>query len=189
MKQGSAVAALAVLLAAGAPAGAQEATIYRDTGYSGPAVAVSEEKPDMGLRFNVNAIRIQSGTWELCPERNFRGNCLKLDRSSSNLFAQHGWSGRLGSMRPVSDQGWGGSGGGSGSDNPSLRGMSAEFFPRPAERGRRILACPGGSGTVACAERTATEWCRRVGWSRAAHTRMETVNRATYLVDTLCVRG
>ncbi|WP_448580124.1 beta/gamma crystallin-related protein, partial [Thermaurantiacus sp.] len=129
--------ALSILIAAGAPAAANEAIIYRDTGFSGPAVNVTSARSDLGLRYNVNAIRVQSGRWELCPERNFRGRCIMVSRSSPNLFAQYGWAGPLGSMRPA---GWGGGSGGGGGqfDNPSLRGMAAEFFPRPADRGGRI---------------------------------------------------
>lgn len=177
---------LMLLLAAGAPVAANEAIIYRDTGFSGPALNVASARPDLGLRYNVNAIRVQSGRWELCPERNFRGRCIMVSQSSPNLFAQFGWAGPLGSMRPA--EGGGGSGGGQ-VDNPSLRGMAAEFFPRPADRGGRILACLRGQATSACAQNTANDWCRSIGWTRAAHTRIETQNRTNYLVDTLCVRG
>jgi hypothetical protein len=180
---------LMLLLAAGTEVAANEAIIYRDTGFSGPAVNVTSANPDLGLRYNVNAIRVQSGRWELCPERNFRGRCIMVSQSSPNLFAQFGWAGPLGSMRPA---GWGGGGSGGGGgqvDNPSLRGMAAEFFPRPADRGGRILACPRGQATASCAQQTANDWCRSIGWSRAAHTRIETQNRTNYLVDTLCVRG
>lgn len=150
-----------------------------------------DAKPDLRLASPVNAIRVASGTWELCSERNFFGRCITMNASSPNLAASHGWRGQLRSMRPVSDSGWGG---GSGwgqvpSDNRSMRGMASEYFPQPATRGYRVEACPGGSATAVCAQRNADSFCRSGGWNRAAYQRMETVSGRVFLADLLCAPG
>ena len=45
-----------------------EATIYRDAGYRGPAVFIGEAKPNLGLAWPVNSIRVPNGRWELCEK-------------------------------------------------------------------------------------------------------------------------
>lgn len=187
-------AGFAMLLAVlAAPTAAQEATIYRDRGFSGPAMAASQAQPDLRLAWPVWAIRVASGTWELCPDRNYRGRCITVNASSPDLGMSHGWRGQLRSMRPVGDDGWGGSGG-SGwgqipSDNRSMRGMASEYFPQPASRGYRVEACPGGLASAACAQRSADSFCRSGGWTRSAFQRTETVRGRNYLADVLCTRS
>ena len=65
-----------------------EATIYRDVGYNGPAVALSDSNPNMGLAWPVNAIRVQSGVWQLCERPNYRGQCRVYDRDTPMLRRQ-----------------------------------------------------------------------------------------------------
>lgn len=185
-------ALLALAAAATAPLAANEVTVYRDRGFSGPAVAVSEANPDLRLVWPVNSIRVAAGTWELCPERNFRGRCITLSSSSPNLAMTHGWRGRLQSIRPVGDSGWGGGWSGWGqvpSDNRSMRGMASEYFPQPASRGYRVEACPGGLASAACVQRSADSFCRSGGWNRSAFQRTETVRGRNYLADVLCTRS
>ncbi len=183
----------AILAVLATPALANEATIYRDRGFSGPAMAASQPQPDLRLAWPVWSIRIASGTWELCPDRNYRGRCITVTRTSPDLGMSHGWRGQLRSMRPIGDGGWGG-GGGSGwgqvpSDNRSMRGVASEYFPQPARRGYRVEACPGGNASPACAQRNADSFCRAGGWTRAAFQQMETVRGRVFLADVLCTRS
>jgi len=161
-----------------------EAIIYRDAGYQGPAVNISRPEANLGLAWRVGSIRVRSGQWQLCERTNYRGNCRTVDadrpvlgRPLRGIVVQ--------SMRPL-----GGSGGGSGSyepgRNPSLRGMAAEFYPAPARGGYRVLACPSGSATAACAERNAAQFCSAMGWRRSVRQGMETVRGRVYLADVLC---
>lgn len=161
-----------------------EAIIYRDAGYRGPAVNVSQPQPNLGLSWRVNAIRVRAGRWQLCERTNYRGSCRTIDydrpvlgSSSRGITVQ--------SMRPI-----GGSGGGSGSmepgRNPSLRGMASEFYPAPARGGYRVLACPYGNANANCAERSANDFCAAMGWRRSVRQGMETVRRQVYLADVLC---
>ncbi|TPE60164.1 beta/gamma crystallin family protein [Sandaracinobacter neustonicus] len=183
---------VAVGLAVSAPVLAQSATIYRDTNFSGPAVAVDRANADMRLNFQVNSIRIASGEWELCPEPNFRGRCLTVTRSNADLRRAFGWPGRLQSMRPTGS--WGGGPGGPGGPGGGpitgqrLKGMASEYFPAPRQGNSRVLACRNGSATATCAAQTADRFCVDAGWRGAAYQLMETENRRVYLADVLCVR-
>lgn len=167
------------------PTAPPEAIIYRDAGYNGPAVNVSQAQPNMGLAWRVNSIRVRSGRWELCERTNFRGTCRSYD--SDNAMLGNLLRGvTVQSMRPV------GGGGGGGPEvpgnNPSLRGMAAEFYPAPAQNGRRILACVRGSATANCAATPADRFCEALGWTASARESMETVSGRVYLADVLCSR-
>lgn len=65
----------------------------------------------------------------------------------------------------------------------SLRGMAAEFFPAPAERGGRVLSCV--SGAAACAQDSARRFWGARGWPAVGQ---ETVGGRNYLADVLCTR-
>jgi hypothetical protein len=177
----------ATLLLAGSVANAQvdRATLYRDPGFRGPAVAVERADPNMQLGFEIFSVRIAGVPWELCPEPNYRGRCLTVGQSTSDLRRTFGWQGPLRSLRPA------GSGGGSGGPvgGQSLRGMVSEFYPAPRQGGQRVLACPRGSATATCAAATADRMCRDAGWNGASHQTMQTANGRTYLADVLCVRS
>lgn len=159
-----------------------EAIIYRDAGYKGPAVNVSRAEPDLDLSFRVNAIRVRSGTWQVCERPDYRGTCRSFNRDTP-LLAIRGMA--VQSMRP--EGGGGGSlPGGEQGSNPNLRGMAAQFYPAPALRGYRVEACTTGSATANCAKRTAIEFCTSMGWRTSARQMMETVRGRAYLADVLC---
>lgn len=165
-----------------------EATIYRDASYRGPAVFIGEAKPNLGLAWPVNSIRVKSGRWEMCERTRYRGQCRTIDRDTPVLNnVLRGLT--IQSIRPT------GSGGGGGWDpNPPAndqvtRGNFAEFHTQPSTGNRRVLACANGSGTADCAAQTADTWCRSVGWNGSAREHMETVANRVYLTDVLCVRS
>lgn len=163
------------------------ATIYRDTNYSGPAVAVERANPDLRLGFSVRSIRIRSGAWQLCSLRNYGGTCITVIASTPDLGNRLGMLRRLGSMRPVASRPEPPVPPGSGQ---SLRGMGAEFFPAPRNRnGGRVLSCRDGGSTANCAARTADQFCRAAGWNGSAYQSQQTEGRRVYLADVLCVRS
>ncbi|MGQ2933708.1 beta/gamma crystallin-related protein [Sphingopyxis sp.] len=163
-----------------------EATIYRDDGYRGPAVFVGEAKPNLGLAWPVNSIRVASGRWELCERTRYRGPCRTVDQNTPMLGSPvRGLT--IQSIRPV------GTGGGGGWQPPAndqvTRGNFAEFHTQPARGNARILACEAGSANANCAARTADTYCRSIGWNGSAREHMETVSGRVYLADVLCVRS
>lgn len=171
-----------------------QATVYRDMGWNGPAVTLSGDRPDLGLNWQVNSIRVQSGRWQLCERTRYRGRCITVDRDEAMLGSPtRGMA--IQSARPISGSGggWGGGGGSWQQDAPAndqtARGMFAQFHTQPQRGGYRIRACTTGSATAACAARTADQFCRQSGWSGSAREHIETVGRTAYLADTLCVRS
>ncbi|WP_428684634.1 beta/gamma crystallin-related protein [Sphingopyxis sp.] len=164
-----------------------EATIYRDAAYKGPAVFIGEEKPNLGLAWPVNSVRVASGRWELCEKTRYRGNCRTIDRDTPMLGnILRGIT--IQSIRPV-----GNNGGGWNQQPPAndqvARGNFAEFHTQPSQGRYRVLACTSGSSTANCAARTADTWCRSIGWNGSAREHMETVSGREYLADVLCVRS
>ncbi|MFN3989959.1 MAG: beta/gamma crystallin-related protein [Erythrobacter sp.] len=163
------------------PEPAPEAIIYRDMGHQGPAVNVSQPQPNLGLAWRVNAVRVVSGEWQLCESANYRGRCRVVNRDTPMLVNPvRGMM--VQSMRPVGYFVPGGEPG----DNASLRGMAAEFYPKPALRGYRVPACTSGGATSACAARSAAQFCASMGWNRSTRQAMETVRGQVYLADVLC---
>ncbi len=163
------------------PEPAPEAVIYRDMGYQGPAVNVSQAQANLGLAWRVNAVRVMSGEWQLCEERNFRGRCRTVNRDTPMLGNPlRGIP--VQSMRPIG----GTMPGGEPGNNKSLRGMAAEFYPRPAQRGYRVPACATGNANANCAARTAQQFCADMGWRTSARQSLETVRGQAYLADVLC---
>lgn len=161
-----------------------EATIYRDAAYRGPAVFIGEAKPNLGLAWPVNSIRVTQGRWELCEKTRYRGTCRTVDRDTPML-------GNI--LRGITVQSMRPTGGGSDpyppANDQSVRGNFAEFHTQPMSGRTRVLACASGSGTANCAARTADSWCRSIGWNGSAREHMETVNGRIYLADVLCVRS
>lgn len=164
--------------------GGAEAIVYRDTGFRGPAMAVSRADPDVRLAWPVTSVRVKRGSWQLCNAANYKGACITVTRDEPNLSGKLGRGNMLRSIRPVG--GWGGGGGAAG--GKSLRGMAAEFYPAPMLGNSRVLACRHGSATANCAAQTADAFCRSAGWTASARETMETVNRKVYLADVLCSR-
>lgn len=163
-----------------------EATIYRDAGYRGPAVFIGEAKPNLGLAWPVNSVRVTNGRWELCERTRYRGTCRTVDRDTPMLNnILRGLT--IQSIRPV------GTGGGWNPAPPandqSVRGNFAEFHTQPSTGNYRVLACTSGSASSSCAARAADTWCRSIGWNGSAREHMETVGGRVYLADVLCVRS
>ncbi|CAN7315012.1 hypothetical protein LJR219_001641 [Phenylobacterium sp. LjRoot219] len=180
---GIVVAALACT-ALGAPAGALaqpapgEITFYADIGFKGQSRSVNEARNVLTIPFVVRSARITGrGTWEACSRANFRGPCNTVSTDQGNIR----WT--VASARPVAPQVQPPRPPAAGA---SLRGMAAEFFPAPAERGGRVASC--ASGAAACAADSARRFCASRGWRGAAHYAQETVNRINYLADVLCTR-
>lgn len=179
--------------------GSGYATVYRDPGMRGPAVAVQRAEPRFEIAFPIRSINVQSGLWQLCGERNFRGQCAVFDSSQRNLTNRLPNNGFIRSIRPIRFTGPGPGPGpgpgypnpgfpGGGNPGPSLRGSTAEFFTQPREGGQRVLACLRGSASAACIQASANAFCQRRGWTRAQHQRGETQRGRVYLMDVLCTR-
>lgn len=184
----------AILLALGlqvAPGyAANEIIIHRDRNFNGPAVVERRADPNLQLPWSIGSVRVMGGSWEFCERPNFRGACTIVNRSVRDM-RELDIGRRIGSVRPVAVR-----------PQPpiapapsvpagqtSLRGMAAEFFPAPQERGRRVLSCPNGGSSANCAAETANRFCVRQGWRAARNSAQQSVRGEVYLADVLCVQS
>lgn len=183
--------------------------VFVRPGYTGQnfGFTTSQERTPGGVVFGSATVR---GTWQLCSGPVYSGQCITVDRDTPNL--DQTFPRGVGSFRIVSGSG---SGGGSGrgpsmpqmpqaerGDNANLRGATAAFYPRPAERGFRVAINDddrNGSGRGRY-DRSATRpdqqdvrneanrFCRINGYAQSRNDEAELVNGRYYLSDVLCVR-
>ena len=81
MKLSMTLAALAVLAAAAGTAQGAALTIYKQPGFSGPALGVHEDTRDLtssGFVDQASSIVVHSGLWQLCSQPDFGGDCAVL---------------------------------------------------------------------------------------------------------------
>jgi hypothetical protein len=162
--------------------GSGEITFFSQIAFRGQTYTVTGPREVINIPWTVRSARLSGGgSWEICPRSGYRGKCNQVTDTQGNIA----WT--VASARPSRG---GGGGGGGGPPPPasggSLRGMSAEFHPQPAERGVRVLSC--NSGAAACASDAANRFCRARGWTASSYERQETVSGRVYLADVLCTR-
>ncbi|WP_129791339.1 hypothetical protein [Sphingosinicella sp. CPCC 101087] len=153
-----------------------EVILFSQIGFRGQTFVISGERQTVRVPWAVRSARVASGEqWELCSRTRFRGPCNRLSRNVANVR----WA--VASARPTAimlpEPGGG----------ESLRGMSAEFFPRPSDGRGRVISC--ASGAAACAADSARAFCRSRGWNGAGYHRQETVGGRNFLADLLCTRA
>lgn len=179
----------AIALAYVAPAVAQDrmapnAQFFSGTNFTGRSLTVTGSTPIFAATWTPRSVRMGGGSsWEVCEQPAFRGRCTVVQGTSSDLRAQLGVSG-VRSVRQAANTVPPPSGGG----GQSLKGMAAEFFPAPQSHGRRIEACPGGSGSAACITQNADRFCKSIGYVRSRNSAGETVGGRIFLADVLCSR-
>lgn len=178
------ITCIALMLCAVAPmAGSAQRvgqiTFFSQIGFRGLSFTVSGPSETVRVPFRVRSAQLAQGDmWEVCPQARYRGNCNVISTSQGNVA----WT--VNSVRPVSPAvtlpepipGVG----------QSLRGMTAEFFPRPSDTSGRVVSCT--QGTAACAAQAADRFCRSRGWTASAYERQETVAGRNLLTDVLCTR-
>lgn len=87
----------------GGGGGYSRITLYRHTNYAGQSRTFSTDVPDLGgYSFNnlTSSVVVQGGIWQLCDKPNYKGYCVILDRSQSNLWP-FGFNDRTESLRRV----------------------------------------------------------------------------------------
>jgi len=131
-----------VLVIVPGPAAAQrggpdQIVIYRDRNFSGPAVSISQNRPNLRLSWAVGSVRVRRGTWQLCERANFLGPCRTMSSDNRNL----------GRLRVQSARTW--------QSNPGWRVLGSTDVGRFG-RDRRVIQVRGNQGLRAlrlCAER------------------------------------
>jgi len=203
---GAGFSTLALLSLAGGAAFAQSSepriTLYGSTGYNKPLMTVSGPIEDIDIGVPIHSAKVLSGTWQLCPRNNFRGNCLIVTDGVKSLKKEMGLLSKLSSVRPVASAAAAAEPAATPAYVPvpvpettetvapraasaapsapplSLRGRNAEFFPVPTQNGVRLTG--GGSA--------AKQFCRAHGWKEAEHYARESApDGSETLIDLLCV--
>jgi len=174
--------------------GAAQAAIYLYPGpnFQGDPVVIRTDSPTTSVQIT-RSVRVDRGeTWRVCSRPRGAEPCLVFTGDVRDITGNP----IMRDIRSINYAGGGGSGGGGwgdlrpGANQPRLRGMAAEFFPRPTDRrGERIEACFRRSATAACAADTADEFCRAAGWTGARSQAMETYRGRARLADVLCARS
>jgi len=93
--------ALLAATAMSLPAFGAEIIVYEDAYYSGASRQLTDDIEDLDVeRFNnrISSVRVVSGFWTLCENRNFSGRCESVSGDVSNL-ASTGLNDRISSVR------------------------------------------------------------------------------------------
>jgi hypothetical protein len=179
--------------------GAQgQATVFPFGGFGGRGVTLTAPIADLDTRYGGFAsIRVRDGVWQVCDQRNFAGRCAYTSVDHPSVQSLN--LARIVSARPVRlveppGRGPGGPGRGPApcvAAAPSaLRGVTAEFFPRPALNGCRIeVPGRGPQPDMTLALSQADRFCRDRGYAIARDAGVEPVSRRWYLSDVLCKRN
>ncbi|MEO8134181.1 MAG: beta/gamma crystallin-related protein [Betaproteobacteria bacterium] len=125
----SAAMSCAVLVAA------QEIILYQDDNFSGPRYSANTSVPDLGgAGFNdrASSVTIRGGSWQLCADSWYRGQCVTLNPGDYRSLSAMGLNDRVSSLREISWNGGGGGGGGGG----GFIGGSIVLYDSPGMTGR-----------------------------------------------------
>ena len=179
--------------------GEYDITLFQHDNFRGAFLGFDEEVRDLS-QYNYNdtasSIRVTSGRWLVCSDRDFRGDC-EIIRGSVRDLDEFFLNDKITSLRPArrgdrpsAGGGYGPRGdNGYGNDYPRPRGggygprggydggyegQDTVFFPRPLDR--RGSEIRNGDGR-------ATRFCRDNGFSGAAYK-----SRGRYLKDVLCTK-
>lgn len=138
-------AAAAVLAATLCTQAAAELVLYENDDFDGRSFRAYVAEPNLNrMAFNdlASSIVVRSGSWELCSDADFRGQCITLSPGSYPSLRSMGLNDRVSSVRPASSGGgnWGGGWGGGG-------GGPVELYEH-ADYGGRSIATGGSANLV-----------------------------------------
>ena len=114
MKAASIAIAVATLGCA-ATVGAQEIVLYENDNFNGQRYSANHSINDLGsVGFNdrASSVTIRGGSWQLCSDAYFRGQCVTLGQGEYPSLGAMGLNDRVSSLREI---GWNSGGGGNNS--------------------------------------------------------------------------
>ena len=82
---GTAAALLAPAAIVGAQNNAPQVSIYGQRNYQGPALTVTDTRPDLGQAVPMRSIRVNGGAWQVCERANFTGSCTRFSSSDTDV--------------------------------------------------------------------------------------------------------
>ncbi len=124
-----------------AAAVAQEITLFEGENFSGRRFAANSSMPNLdatGFNDRAASAIIRAGTWQLCSDAYYRGNCVTLEPGNYSTLGAMGLSNRLSSLREI---GWNSGGGGGGGGVPGGGGYAAraQLFEGEGFVGQNIM--------------------------------------------------
>jgi len=129
----------ASLLAVAAQAAAQEIVLFQNENYNGPRYAASSSVSDLarvGFNDRASSATIRGGSWQLCTDAYFRGQCTTLSPGNYPSLAAMGINNQISSLREI---GWSGGGdrpGNGGGGGGGFGGGSITLYDSPGISGR-----------------------------------------------------
>ena len=95
------------LLAASTATLAAEIVLFSGENFRGPRLQVESAVPNLarsGFNDLASSISVRRGTWQVCDDAGFRGNCVTLTEGDYPTLGQMGLTDRVSSLREVTDR-------------------------------------------------------------------------------------
>lgn len=144
MKSARSPLVIAAALSFAAAAGAQDVILYEDDDFNGQRYSVNGSVSDLaqaGFNDRASSLVIRGGSWQICADAWFRGQCVTLGPGNYRSLGAMGLNDSVSSLREI---GWNGGGGrpGGGSGGPG-------YGAGPGSGGGPgYAAAPGGGAIV-----------------------------------------
>ena len=125
-----------------AAAAAQEITLFEGENFSGRRFAANSSMPNLdpsGFNDRASSVIIRTGTWQLCSDAYYRGNCVTLQPGDYATLGAMGLSNRLSSVREIGWNSGGGGGGGGGMPGGGGSGARAQLFEGEGFAGQSVV--------------------------------------------------
>lgn len=129
---------------------AQEITLYQGENFGGQRFSANGSVTDLaneGFNDRSSSVTIRSGSWQLCSDAYFRGQCVTLNPGNYPSLGAMGLNKSVSSLREI---GWNAGGGGGGGGGGYAGGGSIVLYESPGLTGRAITLngpTPNLSGT------------------------------------------
>jgi hypothetical protein len=118
---------------------AQEITLYQGENFNGQRFSANGSVTDLaneGFNDRASSVTIRSGSWQLCSDAYFRGQCVTLNAGNYSSLGAMGLNKSVSSLREI---GWNaGGGGGGGGGGGYAGGGSIVLYESPGLTGRAI---------------------------------------------------
>ncbi|MCC7326181.1 MAG: beta/gamma crystallin family protein [Burkholderiales bacterium] len=135
---------------AAAAAAAQEVTLFQNEDFNGPRYTANGSVSDLsrvGFNDRASSMKIRGGSWQVCADSFFRGQCVTLNAGSYRSLSTIGLDNQVSSLREV---GWGGGAGGGNASGGGSGRTSIVLFEHAGMTGRSYTltgATPDLGGT------------------------------------------
>jgi hypothetical protein len=134
---------------------AQELILFQDDNFNGPQYSTRTSVADLarvGFNDRASSVTVRGGSWQLCTDAYFRGQCITLSPGDYRSLNAMGMNDRVSSAREIGwSGGGGGNNGGGGGGGGGIGGGSIVLYESPGMSGRsytvnQAISNFGGTG-------------------------------------------